>query len=401
MTGLPTELYNRCRTTLLKCSEFDSNTALRAVFVTDELSPFRSGLPEAMSKSGRVGNCLAFLLDKRLSDGQPVLPMFLTSLRDRYQEGDALRDELETLRLEVEQYALINSPTSVSVQRYPQRAMKNPYTERAMITDATMFFGRSEELESIFSRLTTLQSCSIVGQRRIGKSSLLYHLCQPEIYRDRIPSPTQCAFAYFDLQTVGKPTRKRFFSLVLRKFAQASRQHLRTDYQPTYDGFRTFIEDSHDAGWGLVLCLDEFEVICGRGEFDSDFFAFLRGLGNSYNLAYVTTSCSVLHELCHTGKIASSQFWNIFTTLHLGHLRDGEARDLVTVPFARSEVALSIEDVDFVLRLADRHPLLLQIACYHLFEARQMDVVDYAQVEAEFRQETAPYFDYIWGSPAA
>jgi hypothetical protein len=181
--------------------------------------------------------------------------------------------------------------------------MDNPYTERAMITDATMFFGREEELDSIFSRLATSQSYSIVGQRRIGKSSLLYHICQSEVYRDRVPDPDQCAFAYFDLQTVGEPTRERFFSLALRKFAQASDGRLRTDYEPTYDGFRTFVEDSHEAGWGLVLCLDEFEVICGRGEFDSDFFAFLRGLGNSYNLAYVTASRWVLHELCHMGKI--------------------------------------------------------------------------------------------------
>lgn len=36
--------------------------------------------------------------------------------------------------------------------------MDNPYTERAMITDAMMFFGREEELDSIFSRLATSQS---------------------------------------------------------------------------------------------------------------------------------------------------------------------------------------------------------------------------------------------------
>jgi hypothetical protein len=274
--------------------------------------------------------------------------------------------------------------------------MDNPYTERAMITDATMFFGREEEIDSIFSRLANSQSYSIVGQRRIGKSSLLYYLCQPEVYRSRVSDLAKCAFAYFDLQTVGEPTRERFLRLVLRKLAQASDGRLCTDYEPTYDGFRTFIETSHDAGWGLVLCLDEFEVVCGRGEFDSDFFAFLRGLANSYNLAYVTASRWVLHELCHMGKVDSSQFWNIFTTLHLGLLKEGEARDLITVPFARSEVEISAEDADFVLRLAGQHPLFLQVACYHLFEARQKGVVDYAEVEARFRQEADPYFGYIW-----
>jgi hypothetical protein len=92
------ELYHRCRDTLLKCSEFDSNASLRAVFVTDALSPFRSGLPEATSGSKRVDATLDYLLSQRLNDGRPVFPLFLEALRDRYQEGDALRDELEELR---------------------------------------------------------------------------------------------------------------------------------------------------------------------------------------------------------------------------------------------------------------------------------------------------------------
>jgi WD40 repeat protein len=97
MSGLSAELYNRCRNTLLRCSEFDGNASLRVIFVTAELAPFRAGLPEVDSKGARVDACLAYLADKRLSDGWPVLPVFLAALRDRYQAGDALRDELEEL----------------------------------------------------------------------------------------------------------------------------------------------------------------------------------------------------------------------------------------------------------------------------------------------------------------
>jgi hypothetical protein len=99
----PVELHRQCRVTILKCSEFDTNASLQAVFVTNELRPFRSRLPEASSKSERVDACLAFLMDKRLSDGRSVLPLFLAALRDRYQTGDALRDELETLQLKAGQ----------------------------------------------------------------------------------------------------------------------------------------------------------------------------------------------------------------------------------------------------------------------------------------------------------
>jgi hypothetical protein len=76
---------------------------LHAIFVTDELHPFCNGWTEAASKSERVDRYLAFLMDKQLSDGRPVLPLFVATLRDRYQTGDALRDELETLQLKAGQ----------------------------------------------------------------------------------------------------------------------------------------------------------------------------------------------------------------------------------------------------------------------------------------------------------
>jgi hypothetical protein len=103
MPGLTNELYQRCRGIFLKCSEFNSDAALRAIFVTDDLYPFRDGLPQVSSTKERVDACLDYLLPKHLSDGRAVLPLFIAALRDRYQEGNALRDELEALRLELEQ----------------------------------------------------------------------------------------------------------------------------------------------------------------------------------------------------------------------------------------------------------------------------------------------------------
>jgi hypothetical protein len=97
MPGLSKELYARCRATLMKCHEFDSNTLLRVVFIINELAPFCSALCEAENREDRVDMCLASLLSKSLKDGQPVLPLFLTILRDRYSEEDALHDELGAL----------------------------------------------------------------------------------------------------------------------------------------------------------------------------------------------------------------------------------------------------------------------------------------------------------------
>lgn len=55
---------------------------------------------------------------------------------------------------------------------------ENPFTVRGMIQNRKDFIGRKAEISHIVSRLKTMQSCSVVGERRIGKSSLLYHLFQ-------------------------------------------------------------------------------------------------------------------------------------------------------------------------------------------------------------------------------
>ncbi len=52
----------------------------------------------------------------------------------------------------------------------------NSFTERNVIQNPEEFFGRMNELRTIFTRLQGLQSTSIYGERIIGKLSLLYKL---------------------------------------------------------------------------------------------------------------------------------------------------------------------------------------------------------------------------------
>jgi hypothetical protein len=54
--------------------------------------------------------------------------------------------------------------------------MPNPYNYSTVVTDPDRFFGRGAVLEDLCTRLRNMQSTSIVGLRRIGKSSLLYQL---------------------------------------------------------------------------------------------------------------------------------------------------------------------------------------------------------------------------------
>lgn len=110
MQGLPSDLYNECRATLMRCGEFKSYQALRTVFVTDQLVPFRIGLRSADNPNDLVDLCIEYLLEQRLSNGYPVLPIFLMTLRNRYPIGNALRSDLEAMNYAVHNVMALHEP---------------------------------------------------------------------------------------------------------------------------------------------------------------------------------------------------------------------------------------------------------------------------------------------------
>ena len=69
-------------------------------------------------------------------------------------------------------------------------AGQNPFHWRGTVTDTKAFVGREHEFATIFMRLKTLGCVSVVGDRRIGKSSLLYQAAaRPQATRPELPRP--------------------------------------------------------------------------------------------------------------------------------------------------------------------------------------------------------------------
>lgn len=82
--------------------------------------------------------------------------------------------------------------------------MGNPFTYGNPISDPRRFFGRAREVEQIFGRLRNeeFESSSVVGDRRIGKTSLLNYLADPSVRAAHGLGPDHYNFVYVDLQMV-------------------------------------------------------------------------------------------------------------------------------------------------------------------------------------------------------
>jgi hypothetical protein len=241
----------------------------------------------------------------------------------------------------------------------------NPYSAGGMVTDPTMFFGRDDELRRIRDRLRKGASTSVVGLRRIGKSSLLYQLAHQT---DSLPADVVAT--YLDLQDAAHHQPLGLLASALNGLDK------RLDYRyriPPVEGLADFsarVKQMAADGFRPVLCLDEAEELTDRPAFDDNFFEALRSLGNQRALTFVTASGQSL-DLLLKGANRSSPFYNLFINLELAGLSDAGARVLLTDPFRRAGLPPPSSDyVNYALTLAGHYPFYLQMLAYHLFEMR-------------------------------
>jgi hypothetical protein len=296
---------------------------------------------------------------------------------------------------------------------------KNPYLWRSTVTKKDAFFGRTALLEQIIEFLTGVekpQCCSVVGEHRIGKSSLLYQLYQAYYKAGELPE--NFIVIYLDLQ-LDAPTRSEDFFLLL--YDELERELRQTEYEhivqsiPQIDNWddiekirKSFtlilrhLTETHNLN--LVFIFDEIEALIHRGATTNEFFAYLRAAAQLYNVAYVVSSRLSLQYLCQKYDFLASRFHNIFTVFRLSLLSDDEVSALLSEPLFVKPVQFSSTDKSFIRRLAGNHPYLLQLAAYEVLEFRlhldepteKLKTAQYDEIEASFQMKARGVFYDFW-----
>ena len=279
--------------------------------------------------------------------------------------------------------------------------MSNPYVSRGPVRNPEMFFGREQELLEIAAFLRGNQSISIVGPRKIGKTSLLYHLMREET-RTRL-GLENVLFAYLDCEVLGDGGHTMIFGQFAGEIA-AALDIYGLEPEPTLEAvitnpsrlsFESAIRRLNQRGLRIVLVMDEFERLSTNPELDVNFFNALRSAAGRYELVYMTVSGRPLIELTYTGRsqdILSSPFFNIFAPLFLGLLQHHEAEELIQSPAQQQDINFTAETVGFIYDLVGGHPLALQVACFHAFE----NPTNTTTIEDRTSQELASHFQYYW-----
>ena len=242
----------------------------------------------------------------------------------------------------------------------------NPFEVRGAIRDPKLFFGRKREIKEILDLLEKMLSVSVVGERLIGKSSLLRHLVKtagPRRFQEK-----GYQFIYLDMERIF--SAEEFFERACAEIARNSGGTVvaeSTGPAPAYDR-RQF--ERMLSGKKVVLCLDEFEQVTENPDFDEEFFNVLRSLAQEGNLALVLATKHWLRDLYRGGDGLTSPFYNIFTYLALGPMTEDEAIEMIRNPLRLSGVEFSESDEKLILDLAGTHPYRLNLACALLYDAK-------------------------------
>jgi hypothetical protein len=260
--------------------------------------------------------------------------------------------------------------------------MPNPFFYGGRV-NPEQFVGRRAELQRIFAGLEVahtgqMQSFSVVGPRRIGKSSLLFyiankfatHLAQPACYR----------FGYFELSDAHCRTLDGLLDGILKQFGA---EQLNGKKSPLTK-FQDAIIALKARGAFPVVCLDEFEELTDHpDQFTPDLYDSWRYLINQQAIAFITASKSPLIDLAQTLGY-TSPFFNVFTHITLGELTDDEARALIARG-ANCDHAFTPTEQSDALLLAGKHPYKLQLAGSLLYQAKTDNhAVDWAELRHKF-----------------
>ncbi len=280
--------------------------------------------------------------------------------------------------------------------------IENPFFHPGPIRDSAYFYNRKKETKRIFEMLGRGQSVSITGPRKIGKTSLLFHLSRPEVVRQHGLDPTRHLVVYFNCEGLGGLKLEEFYSLILEQIAiqvAPLGYHFTHPERPvSYLEFERILHRAFDQKLKLALLLDEFEVLGENQAMGTELLSGLRALAAKFDIAYLTASQRQLDTFTEDYY---SPFFNIFVPLRLSLFDVAESRELVKGAMARVGAAFRPEVVDGILELSGRHPFFLQVVGYWAAELQMakgtaLESKDFHIVKQTVQGQIEPHFRYYW-----
>lgn len=244
----------------------------------------------------------------------------------------------------------------------------NPYVSGEPVRQGDMFFGRTELLQRILNALHR-NNIMIHGERRMGKTSLLYQLADhlretedPEwafipVYIDLEGTPQDLFFYQLMETTWGvlqaystdDPPELRFETLAPADYTE---RDLQADLRLVLDRIKALVAPKQ---LRVILLLDEMDVVSNYTGVVQQQFRRVFMSSVAENLGAVVAGV----DISKAWDRLESPWYNLFNEIALAPFTDEQARELLEEP-VRGVYDWESEALDFVIQHADGRPYRLQ-----------------------------------------
>lgn len=244
----------------------------------------------------------------------------------------------------------VSSGQSAQNIRTAAKIAPNPFGDRGCITNPKRFFDREPILRQILENLHKGSSVALIGEFRIGKSSLLAMLRHVGPKNLKLPAE---AFLYLDMQPVRN--EDEFFEALCDEIGI-----------PTCRGFKLA---RALRGKRYILGLDEIEKMNRQEHFSRDVREELRGLAGSPDtpLSLVIASRSPLEQLFPDSPGMTSPLANVCVKLDVKPFAPKVARNFLLQRLKNSGITFTEHQILDLIERSGGHPGKLQDEAARLY----------------------------------
>lgn len=283
---------------------------------------------------------------------------------------------------------------------------QNPFEYGTPITHPNLFFGRRTEIARIQDSIRQMRSISIVGERRVGKSSLLNLMASPELVKE-YDLGSDVIFCFVDLQGFEEIALQEFWRWILKELYARLPESLALEVYSVlengnFDTLSLRILFEKLAHKKIIFLFDEFESILQNPQFPRSFYGHLRWLSQNCPVAFITATRRELVYHCIDSATKTSPFFNIFDNLVLRTFKSYECRELIEHYLNGADVHFTESEMTKLIDISGGYPEFLQMACSFLYYAYHDDNSEGSEqecwryVEDNFRVQLKSHSEYFW-----
>lgn len=270
--------------------------------------------------------------------------------REKAQEVRKLREDFS-----LPDKSTFAKPLAVNIQ--PDDNPFIPLTGR--VETPQLFFGRKKEIQRVFETLNSGSSVAMIGDREIGKSSLLWAICQQA--ESQMTSPRKPI--YINLQYI----------LDDNDFYEALCYEVGIDVCKGYSLNRALRQQRPR----LLLVLDEVEKMTWDG-FTNQLRAQLRGLaeGGDAPLRLVVAASISLDKLFPDSQAMgmTSPFTNICIEERINAWNEARVREFISHRLASTQIRFEEDDIAQIVRESGGHPKRVMNICNTMYKMYKEDM---------------------------